>query len=51
MFDKRVLPLLRNKNMVILVMMGGLEAGVNVGWSGLIPQILDDQNYSKSYIG
>ena len=36
---------------VILVITGGIEAGVNGAWSGLLPQILKNSGYDESYIG
>ena len=49
--DKRAYQLLKNKDFLILVSAGGLQAGVNSGWGGILPQILKNANFDTNYIG
>jgi len=49
--DSNYIKLMKNPNMLMLVMIGGVSAGVNSGWGGLLSQVLLDAGYSNNYIG
>ena len=51
LFDKRTLSLLNNKNLILLALMGGFEAGFTSGWASLTPQILNKAGYDSNFIG
>ena len=37
--------------MILLLILGGLEAGISSAWGGLLSQILENAKYSSTYIG
>ena len=49
--DPDYIKLMKNSNMLLLVMIGGIAAGVNSGWGGLLSQVLSNAGYSNDYIG
>lgn len=42
---------MNNPNLILLVIIGGIAAGVNSGWGGLLSQVLEKSGKTQKFIG
>ena len=42
---------MNNPSLIMLVIIGGIAAGVNSAWGGLLSQVLEKSGKTESYIG
>ena len=42
---------MNNPSLILLVIIGGIAAGVNSGWGGLLSQVLEKSGKTQKFIG